>query len=290
MLRTKGEKSFAVVNYLFLTLFTLLCIFPVWDVVRVSLSTPADASRAGFRLWPGQVSFTAYQNVLGNSYVWSGYRNTLARLLIGVPLNMALSLLASYTLSRRYMPARSIFTMFIVFTMFFSGGMIPSYLVIKDLGLFDTVWALVLPGALHTYNMLIMRNYMMSIPASLEESAMIDGANHFTILLRIFIPLSGPIIATVALWSIVGHWNAWFDCMLYIRKPEQFVLQTILRKIVIDAAPGFGQDMGTTDVVNLSAEVVKCATIIVSTLPILVIYPFLQKYFVKGIMVGSLKG
>lgn len=175
--------------------------------------------------------------------------------------------------------------------MFFKGGMIPDYLLIKSLKLTNTIWALVLPRAIDTFAVLIMRNYFMTLPESLEESAKIDGAGDITVLFKIILPLSKPILMTVALWGIVWHWNSWFDCLIYIRDSNRYVLQAILRKIIIDASPQFNEAAGGgINYVQTSQEVVKCATIIVSTLPIMLVYPFIQKYFVHGMVVGAVKG
>ncbi len=292
MLRTRGEKVFSVFNYALMTVLAILFVYPMWDVIRVSFSSTADVGRLGFRLWPMQTSLQGYQFVLANEYIWSGYRNTLYRLVLGVPISMTLMVLCAYPMARRDMPFRTPLTLFIVFTMFFSGGLIPGYMLIRSLGMYNTIWALVLPGAIPTFSMLIMRNYFLSLPDELEESARIDGAGYTRTLLSIVLPLSMPILATVALWSIVGHWNSWFDNLLYIKNGTDYGLQAILRKIIIDAAPSYSPDRipGEEQLILPSAEVTKCATIIVSTVPILCFYPFFQKYFVQGVMVGGLKG
>lgn len=177
--------------------------------------------------------------------------------------------------------------MFVIFTMYFSGGMIPSYLLINNwLGISNTIWSLILPGAVSAYNLIIVRNFFESIPDSLEESAKMDGANDITVLFRIVVPLSKPCLATVSLWCIVGHWNAWFDCMLYIKEEAKYVLQYTLQRILID---GQIQDINVTDVV-VNTETMKMAALVVSIIPIIVLYPFIQKYFTKGVMVGAVKG
>ena len=291
MLRTKGEKIFAVFNTIILSLLSLAMIYPFWDIIRVSFSSPAEAAMLKISFWPKEPTMDAYRQVMANEYIWQGYGNTLVRLLIGMPIQLVLMILTAYPLSKKYLPARSFFTMVIVFTMFFAGGLIPSYLNIRNLGIDNTIWALVLPGAIPTFNMLILRNNFMAIPEDLEESAKLDGASAVRILFSIILPVSLPILMTVALWGLVGHWNAWFDCLIYIRNPEKYVLQAVLRKIIIDSAPQFGDlSIMNGEDTKPSAEVVKAATIMVSTIPILVVYPFVQKYFVKGVMVGSLKG
>ena len=291
MLRTKGEKIFAVFNTIILSLLSLAMIYPFWDIIRVSFSSPAEAAMLKISFWPKEPTLDAYRQVMANEYIWQGYGNTLTRLLIGMPIQLVLMILTAYPLSKKYLPARNFFTLVIVFTMFFAGGLIPSYLNIRNLKIDNTIWALVLPGAIPTFNMLILRNNFMAIPEDLEESAKLDGASAVRILFSIILPVSLPILLTVALWGLVGHWNAWFDCLIYIRNPEKYVLQAVLRKIIIDSAPQFGDlSIMNGEDTKPSAEVVKAATIMVSTIPILVVYPFVQKYFVKGVMVGSLKG
>jgi putative aldouronate transport system permease protein len=204
---------------------------------------------------------------------------------------MLATIMTAYPLSKKYFPNRSFWTSLLIFTMFFSGGLIPNYLMVRSLGIYNTVWSMVLPGLISTYNMIIMRNFFMNIPGELEESARIDGANDFLILARIIVPVSGPIIATVALWTMVSHWNAWFDCMIYISTTSKQVLQLMLRRIVLEGTMQLMElNTTTTDMGLTNPDSVKAATIMVATMPILMVYPFLQKYFVKGVLIGSLKG
>lgn len=291
MQRSTGEKIFSGFNYVFLTLLALLTIYPFWEIIRLSLSNVVEANTLVFRLFPQEVTFDAYKHVIDNEFIWVGYKNTAIRIIVGVSIQMALMIGLAFPLSKKTLPCRKYLTLAIIFTMFFHGGMIPSYLLVRSLRIDNSIWALVLPHAVNTFSMFIIRNYFMSLPAELEESAKIDGASLFTLITRIILPLSLPILMTVGLWCTVWHWNAWFDCLIYIKDSDKYVLQAVLRKIIIDAAPQFDNtsvDAGET--VLLNAEVIKAATIIVSTLPILVVYPFIQKYFVKGVMVGSLKG
>ncbi len=291
MIRTKGEKAFAVFNYLLLGMIAFMTVYPFWQIIITSISTPAEANRMAFKLWPRELSDAGYRNVLTNEYIWRGYLNTAVRLVLGTAIEMVLMILTAYPLSKKFLPFRNKFTMIIVFTMFFSGGLVPAYLNVRSLHIDDTVLALVLPTACKTFSMLIVRNFFMSIPNEIEESAKVDGAGSMRILVSIILPLSVSILLTVGLWSAVDHWNAWFDCLIYIRTPDKYVLQAILRKIVIDAAPQFDNLNATADSgMQVDTEVVKASSIVVSTLPILAIYPFVQKYFVQGVMVGSLKG
>ena len=291
MKRTKGEKAYAVFNYTFLAMLTFLMVYPFWQVIVTSMSTAAEANRIGVKIWPRGISWEGYKNVLTNDFIWIGYKNTGIRVVLGTIVEMILMILTAYPLSKKYLPSRSVITMFIVFTMFFSGGMIPEYLNVRDLGIDDTIWALILPAGVNTFNMLILRNFFMGIPEEIEESAKIDGASAMYILVKIILPLSLSSLMTVGLWTVVDHWNAWFDCLIYIRDYNKYVLQAVLRKIIIDAAPQFDNNtVAMEERVMMDAEVIKSATIIVSTIPIMLVYPFVQKYFITGVMVGSLKG
>lgn len=290
MIHSKSENVFQVFNYIFMIVISLLMLYPFWELIRISISTPAEASRMGLVLWPKELSFDSYSHVFRNQYMWLGYKNTIIRVLLGVSIQLTATTLFAYPLSKRNLPFRNIITMLVVFTMFFTGGLIPDFLLIKSLGMNNTILALVLPTGINTFQMLIMRNFFMSLPVELEESAKIDGAGHLRTLTNIVLPLSMPIIATVGLWGIVGHWNAWFDCLIYISDTKKYVLQTILRKIILEAVNTFeGHDLDY-GMERVATETIRAASIIVGTLPILCVYPFVQKYFVKGIMVGSLKG
>ncbi len=220
----------------------------------------------------------------------TGYLNSILRTVLGTSLTLLATCVAAYPLSRREMPHRSLVTFIIVFTMLFNGGMVPGYLLIKNLGLINTIGALVIPTMITAFNVIIVKNFFQSLPESLVESARIDGAGEWTILFRLYIPLSKPVLATVALWSAVAHWNAWFDALLYITDDKKQVLQTFLQRIVIESSTQM-MELGITDteVLQFTGETIKAATIIVTILPIICVYPFVQKYFVKGIMLGGVK-
>jgi putative aldouronate transport system permease protein len=262
-------------------------IIPFMQIITISLSNTKDILSFGFHLIPKHVTFEGYKSLLSYKLLWDGYYNTISRVLLGTSLSVLLTVLGAYPLSKKYLPNRNFWTAIIVFTMYFSGGLIPTYLLVKGMGLRNTIGALVLPGAISAYNLIITRNFFMSIPESLEESARIDGANDMYILFKIILPLSKAILATIALWYGIGQWNAWFDCMLYMDKEKKFVLQLVLRQILLDGKQVEGSiDTGG----NVNPDNMKMAALMISTVPILCIYPFLQKYFVKGVMVGSLKG
>lgn len=286
---SRGENIFNVCNITIMTLFMLICLYPFWYVICASFSRASllmgDSSAL---LLPLGWSTAAYERVFNTATIWRGYGNTIIYVGVGTFINIIMTLLAAYFLSRKELPGKTVLTIFIMFTMYFSGGMIPGFLNMQDLHLYDTRWALLLGGAVSTYNLIIMRTAMSSIDGALTESAMLDGAGHVTILFRILVPLCKATIAVLVLYYGVGHWNAWFNAMLYLEDKTKYPLQMVLRQILIladlsDAGVGF------EDAEQLS-ETIKYATIIVATVPILALYPFLQKYFTKGVMVGAVKG
>lgn len=271
-----------------LLVLCFLTAIPFLQVVTVSLSPPAEVNKAGLHLLPlGGIDLAGYERVLGYGLIWQGYLNTIVRVLLGATITVTLLLLGAYPLSKPYLPYRKVWTALILFTLYFGGGLIPSYLLVRSLGISNTVWALVLPPAVNAFNLIVVRNFMEAIPASLEESARMDGAGDFRVLFQIVVPLSMPIIATVALWSLIYHWNEWFNCMIFIKDESGYVLQLVLRRILLE---GQQVDTESAGAAYINTESMKMATLVVSILPILILYPFLQKYFVKGIMVGSVKG
>jgi len=290
MNRTRGEKAFNVVNVVVLGLIALLCLYPFVYTLSISLSSASAASRPGFHLLPSEFSLTSYKLVLTNPNILLGFRNSLLRTVVGTLFTVVASCVAAYPLSRKEMPHRSLITFAIVFTMLFNGGMVTGYLLIKNLGLINTFWVLVIPGMLSAFNIIIIKNFFQSIPESLVESARMDGAGEWRILFSLYMPLSKPVLATVALWSAVAHWNAWFDALLYITDDKKQVLQTFLQRIVIESSTQM-MEAGITDTSTLqfTGETIKAATIIITILPIVCVYPFVQKYFVKGIMLGGVK-
>jgi len=286
-----GERVFDIVNILLMLLLMLLTLYPLLYVLFASLSDPSSLAQSkGLLLKPADFSLVAYEAVAANPMIGRGYANTLLIVVCGTCVNLVLTSLGAYVLSRPGLPYKRFMTMFVMFTMFFSGGLIPRYLVVSELGLIDTHLALILPGAISTYNMVVLRTSFEAIPPSLEESAAIDGANELVMLWRIVLPLSMPAIAVMILFYGVGHWNSWFGAMVYLRTRAKFPLQLILREILVENS----LDSMTTGVGSLDkepiGETIKYATIVTATVPILCIYPFLQKYFTKGIMIGAVKG
>ncbi|MDR2078139.1 MAG: carbohydrate ABC transporter permease [Treponema sp.] len=291
MRKTKGERIFGYCNGLFLTVLCITMLYPLIYVTAASFSDPIKfMTHRGPLLKSLGFTLDAYKLVFDNPNISTGYRVTLFVVPVGTALNMLLTLLGAYFLSRRGSLWVRPVMLLVTFTMFFSGGMIPLYLVVRQVGLYDNIWALILPSAVSTYNMIIMRTSLMGIPAELEESARIDGARDFTILFRILVPVVMPTIAVLILFYGVGHWNSWFSAMLYLRRHELYPLQLILREILIqNNTDSMLMDIAT-DRRQFVTLIVKYAVIVISTFPILCLYPFLQRYFVKGVMVGSLKG
>lgn len=291
------KEKFSVVDvviYLLLFIFALSIFFAFEHLLALSFSPSYVATKGGLHLLPVDATLDNYIKVLESKYIWMGYKNTLIRTIFGTSIQLLVTAAGAYALSKKFFPHRSIWTFMIVFTMFFSGGLIPTYILVRDLGLIDSYAVMILPGLVSAFNLVIMRNYFMSLPEEVEESCMIDGAGRFRIFFQIVLPLSKPILATVALWLAVGHWNAWFDVLIYITNDKMFTLQIVLRRIIITGTQQM-VDMGISseallDQIQASPEGVKAAAIFVATLPILAAYPFIQGFFVKGIMIGSLKG
>lgn len=285
---SKSDRMVSIVVYSILTLLTIFTLLPVMQVVTISLSPQSVVSKAGLHLFPTEISWEGYLKVFKYPLVWTGYLNTIIRTIIGTSINVFLLILGGYPLSKKYLPNKKFWTIFVIFTMYFSGGLIPSYLMVSQvLHIKNTIWALVLPAAVSTYSLIIVRNFFSSIPESLEESAKLDGANDFKILFRIIVPLSKSVLATVTLWGIVYHWNEWFNVMLYMKEESKFTLQYVLRKILLE---GQVEDIGAATAVVVNTQTMKMATLVVSILPIVIVYPFVQKYFVKGVMIGAVKG
>ncbi|MDD6174293.1 MAG: carbohydrate ABC transporter permease [Firmicutes bacterium] len=288
--QTLPGRIFSFVNGLLITLFCISVLFPFVSLLITSFSTAASASLGGFDLDFSKMSFANYSTMLRSQYIWSGYLNTIFRTVVGTVLSVLLTSLGAYCLSKPFFPHRTFWMGFVVFTMFFSGGLIPTYLVMCEIGMKNSIWSMILPCLISTYNLVIMRNFFQQIPAAIEESGRIDGAGNLRILFSLIYPISTPVLATIALWVAVSHWNAWFDCLVYIRDADKFVLQVVLRRIVLQGSTQMIEMGVTPDDVMSNPDGLKAAAIFVATLPILCIYPFAQKYFVKGIIVGSLKG
>lgn len=287
--RSTGDTVFMVVNYSFIALVICLALYPFIFILSASISDPTALGRGEIWLLPKGFSLNAYNMVLKDPQVWSSYYNTIWYVLVGTVVNIIMTTLTAYPLSRPNFSARNKIMMFIAFTMFFSGGLVPTYLLVKTLHLINTRWALILPVAISTWNLIIMRSFFEGIPISLHESATIDGCSETKIMIKIFLPLSLPVMAVMVLFYAVGHWNSYFYALMFLNDDKYAPLQLLLRKILIQ----FEQNDMLSDVSQGREMVgvsVRYAIIIVSTVPILLVYPFLQKYFMKGVMVGAIKG
>ncbi|MBQ8653682.1 MAG: carbohydrate ABC transporter permease [Clostridia bacterium] len=286
-----SRKVFNVFNYVFLFLLMLVCLYPLYLQLIISISHGLEVMKGGITLLPRHISFDTYKTLVrGELFMYM--KNTVVYTVLGTFVNLVMSCLCAYPLSRKTFSGRKLFTAMVTVTLFFSGGMIPMYLTVKQYGLMDSMWSLILPGAISTYNMIIIRTAFQSIPDSLIESAQLDGANDLIILYKIVVPLSKATLATMLLFYAVSHWNAYFDAMLYINSKEKYPLQIMLRNMLIGGL--FNEE---TAIAGANAEAfavtdatLRAATIIVTTLPILIVYPFVQRYFVKGVMIGSVKG
>lgn len=286
--KSLGDKLFILLVYILMGLMAAACLYPMWHVVMASFSDPIRLMRhSGLILKPEGFSLEGYKVVLQNPNIPVSYLNTIFYVVLGTVINMFLTTLGAYALSRKgYMFKRTL-TLLIVFTMYFNAGLVPNFLLIKNLHMYDSVWAMVLPGAVSTWNLIVMKTAFQSVPVSLEESARLDGANDFIILYRIFLPLSKATVAVMILFYAVGHWSSWFNAMIYLNDRAKYPLQLILREILISNSAN-ANVAADADVMFLE-EIVKYATIVVSTVPILFIYPFAQKYFMAGVMMGSVK-
>jgi len=283
-----GDMVFMSFNYILVTLVAITCLYPMVHVLMGSISDPLRLMQhSGPLLWPLGFVTTGYEIVLQNPNIWIGYANTIYYVVVGTAVNIFFTTLGAYALSRKNFMFKRTITIGIVFTMYFSGGMIPNFMLVQGLGLLNTRMALILPGAIATWNLIVMRTCFQHIPASLEESAKIDGANDFTVLFRIFVPVAKATIAVMILFYAVNHWNSWFPALLFIRDRGLLPLQMFLREILIGHAAG-GNIAVDADRMHLE-QVIRYSTIIVATVPILFAYPFAQKYFISGVMLGSLK-
>ena len=277
-----GERIFYAADNVLMVLLCVLILIPLLHVLAGSFSDGMSyMTHSGLLLWPIKPTLAAYHSVIHNPNIWTGYGNTLFIVVVGTGLDMLATLLAAYVLSRKNYMLKKFFNLLVVFSMYFSGGMIPFFLVVKEMGLYKSTWALIIPSLVNVFNLVILRTAMMGVPDSLEESAQLDGAGHLTILFRIIAPLILPSVAVVALYYAVSHWNSWFNAMLFIKDRKQYPLQLVLREILI---------LSDTDEDFTMSETIQFATIVVATIPILCVYPFIQRYFVKGMMVGAVKG
>ena len=294
---TKHDKVYLAFVYLILTVALVIVAYPLIYILSASISNPTIVAAGEMWLLPKDITFEGYRRVFQDSSIWNGYLNTVIYTVVGTLVNLVVTLPAAYALSRRDFVGRNLFMILFIVTMFFGGGLVPTYLVVRSLGLVDSMWALILPGATSVWNLIVCRTFFQSsIPRELQEAAEIDGCSNFRLYFRIILPLSTALIAVMALFFGVGHWNNYFSAMIYLNQQEKYPLQLVLRQILV--LQQMSAQAGTIDAtmatsLNNKAEVaalVKYAVIIVATLPIIAVYPFLQRYFVQGVMIGSVKG
>lgn len=293
--RSKEDKLFDVFNTLLITVIVLLIFYPILFVVSASLSDPTKIFDSPILLWPKGFTLNGYKKVFENRDIWIGFKNAVIYTGLGTMINVLMTTLAAYPLSRRDFKGRNIITFLFTFTMFFSGGLIPTYLVNQKLGIINTIWVMILPGAVGVYNMILMRTYFQqNIPRELEESAFIDGCTDMQLLWKVVLPLSTPIIAVMMMFYGVGRWNGYFDAMIYLSDRELFPLQLILREILIQNQMGDAanqQIMSSNQAeVSMIKQTIKYSVVVISSVPVLLFYPIVAKYFEKGIMVGAIKG
>ncbi len=289
--RSKGEKVFNVFNYIFFICLSIIMLYPFWHIVMVSFSEISETAKGGIFLYPKGFNLDTYVSVFKNPMIYSGFFTTITVTAAGTALGTLITAMTAYPLSKLRLRGGSVFLVFVLFTMLFNGGMIPNYLLIKELNLMNNRWSLILPMLVNAYNVIIMKSFFGTIPESLEDSAKIDGANDVTVFFKIILPLSKATVATIALFNAVMYWNDFFSTVLYINDTARWSLQAVLRNMLTNTQQAM-QQAGVSVMVsgNVNAETIKAGSIVVATVPILIIYPFLQKYFVKGVMIGGVKG
>lgn len=292
--QSTSRKLFEVCNYIVITLITASCVIPLLNLLAYSFSSSQAIIENRVGLWPVEFTLSAYKYVLNNTKFWTSIAVTMKRVCIGVPLNLLMIILVAYPLSKsdRVFPARKYYVAFMMVVMLFSGGLMPTYFIVAKTKLIDTIWALVLPGAVPIFSCIVLMNFFRGLPEELEESATLDGANQFQIMVQIFLPLSKPSLATVTLFSLVSHWNAWFDGLIYSNHTENYPLQSYLQTLVTSKTEAIttGDLQTLMDLMKINDTNMKSAQIFISVIPLMAVYPFLQKYFTTGLTVGSVKG
>ena len=289
---TGSDKAIMIFAYTILGLFMAAIILPVIYIILASFIDPVTLQNSGLTFDFSKWTLTAYERVMSNAQIWIGFKNAMIYSVLFTIISVTVTLLAAYPMSRPDFKGKGFFNVMFVITMFFSGGLIPTYLLINNLGMLDTIWAILIPGAFSVWNMIIARTYYMGIPHDMQEAAEIDGASEMVYFFKILLPLCMRIIATIAMWQFVGMWNSYFDAMIYLNDPAKQPLQLVLRAILIQSQPepGMVSDMQSTAARAQLAELLKYATIIISSVPLMILYPFFQKYFDSGIMAGAVKG
>ncbi|MFD0868083.1 Inner membrane ABC transporter permease protein ycjP [Chlamydia abortus] len=291
--QSTGDRIVGIIINLLLAVVSVIVLYPLVFVLSASVSNPEDVLNGEIWLFPSSLSFTGYEKIFQNQEILTGYLNTIMYTLVGTAINLAMTVMAAYPLSRPNFAGKNLITGIMVFTLFFSGGLIPTYLIVKEMGMLNSFWALVIPNAVSVWNIVIMRTFFQSsIPGEIQESASIDGCSNLQILWKIVLPLSMPIIAVMILFYSVGHWNAYFNALIYLTDRAKYPLQLFLREILIQGQMEQMINVGDESHARtlMEAEAIKYAVVVIANLPVLLLYPFLQKYFVKGVMIGALKG
>ncbi len=291
--RSREDKIFILIDQLLVLFVFIVVFYPLWYILIMSFD--GDIYNMSLRLLPSKFALNGYKAVFNYSRVWTGYRNSLIYMVLGTAINMIVTICAAYPLSRKDLRFRRPISLLFVFTMYFSGGLIPSYLLVSSLGMIDTIWAMLIPGALSVYNMIVMRTYFeTAIPGELREAASIDGCNNMVYLLKIVLPLSIPILAVIGMFYMVGHWNSFFNALLYLNNNDRFPLQMIIREILVintvDSSSMADFDPEAAAAMIERMEIMRYSLVVVASAPMLILFPFVQKYFVKGMMIGAVKG
>ena len=293
MHRSPEDRVFIALDWILVLLIFVCVAYPLWYILVMSFD--GDIYNTSVRLFPRRFSLNGYVAVFNYTKIWSGYGNSIVYMVLGTAVNMVVTICAAYPLSRRDVRGRNFISLLFAFTMYFSGGLIPSYLLISSLGMIDTLWAMIIPGAMSVYNMIVMRTYFeSSIPGDLREAASIDGCNNMVFLLRIVLPLSTPVLAVIGMYYAVGHWNSYFNALLYLNDYRRYPLQMIIREILVinsvDSNAMADYDPEAASAMMERMEIMRYSLAVVASLPMLILFPFVQKYFVKGMMIGAVKG
>lgn len=287
-----GRRAFYGINAVALFLIAVICLVPILHVIALSFSGSSAVMAGQVTLWPVKPTLASYNILMQRSDFFDSFKMSLFRVLLGTAVNLVLIMLTAYPLSKNknQFHGRTVYAWYLIITIIFSGGLIPTYMVVKQMGLINSIWALILPGAVPVWNTVLMMNFYRNLPREIEESAFIDGADHLVVLIKLYVPLSAPAVATVALFSIVGHWNSWFDGLIYLNTPSMYPLQTFLYMIGTAVTQGSTTTENVEYMREISDRTLRSAQIVIAMVPVLAAYPFLQKYFTKGIVMGSVKG
>ena len=287
-----GRRAFYGINAVVLFLIAVICLVPILYVIALSFSGSSAVMAGQVTLWPVKPTLASYNILMQRSDFFDSFKMSLFRVLLGTAVNLVLIMLTAYPLSKNknQFHGRTVYAWYLIITIIFSGGLIPTYMVVRQMGLINSIWALILPGAVPVWNTVLMMNFYRNLPREIEESAFIDGADHLVVLIKLYVPLSAPAVATVALFSIVGHWNSWFDGLIYLNTPSMYPLQTFLYMIGTAVTQGSTTTENVEYMREISDRTLRSAQIVIAMVPVLAAYPFLQKYFTKGIVMGSVKG